>query len=241
MNLYSFLEKKMIARNKASLIQETTVANMHTQTESRPSNRIIAVFARIATLLPAILAFTMFSAINIAHAEEAGKTKVSEQGAPSSTKTRQEQSPDGWMPCSSSSSKQAYHDVTFNNCNGSYDLQITRGKYQCMQGAGNTSLTVPVGTAYQINLSDDNGWPTCTDTEKNVTWNIQAKGGPNYQAEWRHAKIGYSNQKTWSSEIQATATNGAGLPNNATCDGSNCLNQWATADTGRPQVIVYFQ
>ena len=231
----------MISRNKIMPISAIMVAKMHAEAESRSSNHIISLFARITKLLPAIVAFAVFSAINMAHAEEADKTKVSEQVSPSRTKTQQEQSPDGWITCSSSPSKQAYHDVTFNNCNGSYDLQITRGKYQCMQGAGNTSLTVPVGTAYQINLSDDSGWPSCTDTEKNVTWNTQAKGGPNYQAEWRHAKVGYSSQKTWISEIKTAATNGAGLPNNATCDGSNCLNQWATADTGRPQVIIYFQ
>ncbi len=217
----------------------TAIKSIFGRGPARPSNVVFAVCA-------GVMALTLLIATGTAKAQDAaGSAATASKPSMTANEVGQKgQNPDGWINCNSLKSKSAYHDVTFNNCNGSYPLTVTRTGDTCMYGAGNYQINVPVGTAYQINLEDKNSGFDCYQGEKNVTWSIQAHGGPTSQAEWRHAytnQDGYSGITQWMSRVDDTSTGAGGLVSGATCDGANCFNQWAQANTGRPQVVISFE
>ncbi|WP_124616765.1 hypothetical protein [Burkholderia contaminans] len=226
-----------------ALVFESTDGGVHVRSKSMSLKSDKKSSLLVSACWSVMLIFALFFVINVAHAEEAGGPSESRQGEDVQAKNPnpKEQNLDGWINCNDAHrSKQAYHDVTFNNCNGSYELKITRGDYQCMYGPGNQSLDIPAGSAYQINLSDNDSWPSCAQTQKYVKWNIVAVGGPSNPVEWHHDYNVWGFPGQWTSQIDSGAVSGPGLPYKATCDGTDCLRTPAYAGSGRPQVIIYF-
>ncbi|SUA89310.1 hypothetical protein [Pandoraea pulmonicola] len=217
------------------------------QNRRHNGNRLLGAARIIISLLAPSIFLTPAQAEKPVNGTVKSQQTAKEDGTGSSARK------DGWISCTSTlplqsrssekattQNKEQYHDVTFWNCSGSYDLTITRGNYQCMYGPGNEKVSVPVGTAYQINLDDRNSGFDCNNADKSVTWNIQASGGPKTTAQWLHSKY-QENAGTWQTSIVDSNTGSPGEVSGATCNYSDCLNKWVDTGSGRPLVVISFQ
>ncbi|SUA92372.1 Uncharacterised protein [Pandoraea pulmonicola] len=228
---------------------------MHVAIDSTPKDRprrrseVTVAFWMVLSTLTLLCA-----AMKLAWAAEAVGSAVASQQTTAEKMTKQEgQSPDGLMPCLSPTSdsiasvppkrmpprvKSAVHKVTFNNCQGTTTLTITRTGRSCMYQFGPYQISLEPNQRYQISMEDSNNYlQGCADSNKSVSWSINSSNGSTSAAAWVHShKPG-----PWSSMVESSGSGAPGQVGSATCDGVNCLNAWAVANTGTPEVIISFE
>ncbi|SUA92371.1 hypothetical protein [Pandoraea pulmonicola] len=195
-----------------------------------------------------------FVAMNTAGAAgAAGSAATSQKKAAERTIEWGSQRPDGLMPCVRKSNdstasadlkkippgnKSGNHVITIHNCEGNNTLTIIRTDRQCMWGFGPYQITLPPNQQYQFTMEDSNNYTYgCDGADKWVAWSVTASNGAVSGFRWIHSK----SPGRWSSQIEDNDTGASGKVQEATCDGQVCLNTWVPADSGTPQVTVYFQ
>ena len=121
--------------------------------------------------------------------------------------------------------KSAQYTLFFINNTGS-DITLSRTASNCMHDAGPSSYTVKNGVPGYFNITDNNNvFDDCTNTWKNVIWNLSSGG----TLQWRHEIEAGS----WQTQIQGKVAS-------AQCDGQNCLVPSYVGNGNTTPIVITF-